>query len=322
MADSARRVCLIVPCYNEELRLPEADFSAWIAASPHAKVLFVDDGSRDGTVKVLQRIADSTPPGRCRVLPLRTNQGKAEAVRIGLCDALRSGDAVDGDAIGFWDCDLATPLYAVDQLVAVLQPRPRLQMVFAARVALLGRKIERNPIRHYLGRVFATLASLSLDLAIYDTQCGAKIFRVTPALRTVLAEPFMTRWVFDCEIIARFASLASKDELLPLPSEPRRGGSGGSAPIALSEAIYEYPLEEWVDVAGSKVKPADVLRMAIGLLRIRSMYFLHDWPSGKAKPAFYVTIVALSAVTLLALLALVALGLLLMREAALRSRYA
>ena len=195
-------------------------------------------------------------------------------------------------------------------------------MVFAARVALLGRKIERNPIRHYLGRVFATLASLSLDLAIYDTQCGAKIFRVTPALRTVLAEPFMTRWVFDCEIIARFASLASKNELLPLPSEPRRGGSGGSAPIALSEAIYEYPLEEWVDVAGSKVKPADILRMAIGLLRIRSMYFLHDWPSGKAKPAFYVTIVALSAVTLLALLALVALGLLLMREAALRSRSA
>ena len=157
-------------------------------------------------------------------------------------------------------------------------------MVFAARVALLGRKIARNPVRHYLGRVFATLASLSLDLAIYDTQCGAKLFRVTPTLRAILAPPFLTGWVFDCEIIARFAALAAQGkapEICERPPAIARSASPAASATILKDAIYEYPLEEWVDVQGSKVKPTDILRMALGLVRIRFVYFLREWPSGR-----------------------------------------
>ena len=70
-------------------------------------------------------------------------------------------------------------------------------MVFGARVALLGRQINRLPSRHYLGRIFATLASTVLSLRIYDTQCGAKIFRNSATFRSAIAEPFDSPWIFD-----------------------------------------------------------------------------------------------------------------------------
>ena len=298
------RLTLIVPCYNEELRLPESEYVDWLAkaaSGANARLLFVDDGSRDGTVKVLRRICNSAPAGCASVLELGANQGKAEAVRRGLVHATGEGQASDGDIIGFWDSDLATPLSAVPQLAAVLDRSAHLQMVFAARVALLGREIARSPVRHYLGRVFATLASLTLELGIYDTQCGAKLFRNNRNLRTVIAAPFLTRWVFDCEMIARYAAiLAATKPPLPTPA--------AHPWLPLQSIIAEFPLERWVDVAGSKVKPFDIVRMALGLVRIKLVYFLHEWPSGARKPEAIVRLVGtlgvLAAIVLLALLAL------------------
>lgn len=127
-------------------------------------------------------------------------------------------------------------------------------MVFGSRVRLLGRNIRRQPRRHYLGRVFATAVSTALSLPIYDTQCGAKIFRVTPDLKKVFSSPFLSKWIFDVEIIARFTKLRSEV---------------GSA---IEDQIYEFPLESWEDVAGSKLSAQDFLIAASDLLKIRSRY--------------------------------------------------
>ncbi len=93
-----------------------------------------------------------------------------------------------------------------------------------------------------------------LRLPIYDTQCGAKIFRITPDLRFVLDSPFQSRWIFDVEILARFLAIYKND------------------PVRLSNLIYESPLRRWEDVAGSKVGTLDFLKAIGELVRIRNTY--------------------------------------------------
>src|SRR4029453_13391013 len=119
----------------------------------------------------------------------------------------------------------------------LLDARPDLEMVFGARVQLLGRVIERRALRHYLGRVFATAASLSLGLRVYDTQCGAKLFRPSPAMQALFQEPFTTRWLVDIEILARLI-------------QARRGTNLPQA----EDIIYEFPLPEGRDGGGFKGK--------------------------------------------------------------------
>jgi dolichyl-phosphate beta-glucosyltransferase len=223
---------IVVPCYNEAERLPVERFRDFLDSSSIGLV-FVDDGSRDQTIRVLEQLREGRED-RVDVLQLKVNQGKAEAVRRGINFALEN----NAQYTGYWDADLATPLDAIPRLLTVLEDYSHLDMVFGSRVKLLGRKVHRRPLRHYLGRVFATVVSIMLRMPIYDTQCGAKLFRVRPETCELFRDPFLSRWVFDVEILARYILLK------------------GSADAAAGQ-IYEYPLEEWEDVGGSKVKSTD-----------------------------------------------------------------
>jgi glycosyltransferase involved in cell wall biosynthesis len=243
------RTVVVVPCYNEEARFRPEPFLRYRDAHPDVRFLLVDDGSTDRTLATLESTA-AARPDRIDVLALRPNGGKAEAVRRGMLAAMSTSP----DHVGFFDADLATPLDAIPEFVAAFEDRPELLMAFGARVKLLGRTIERRPIRHYLGRVFATFASLVLRLPIYDTQCGAKMFAAGPELESWLATPFLTRWIFDVELLAR-----ALQDLRARGEDPET-------------RIVELPLLEWTDVAGSKVRPGDFLKAAVELLRIRLKY--------------------------------------------------
>lgn len=248
--DVSSSVCLIVPCYNEARRLDTTSFREFISHQANVSLLFVDDGSQDGTLRVLEQLRKGYE-NRIGILPLKRNSGKAEAVRRGV---LHSFDTLRPRTVGFWDADLATPLETVKSFLQVLDDRPEIEMIFGARVKLLGRHIERRAIRHYLGRVFATAVSSVLHLPIYDTQCGAKLFRVRPETRQIFEEPFLSRWVFDVEIVARYINLWRLENKSP------------------ETAIYEYPLESWIDVAGSKVHPIDFFVAFWDVLRIHRRY--------------------------------------------------
>jgi dolichyl-phosphate beta-glucosyltransferase len=242
--------CIVVPCYNEAVRIDGNTFLRYLTAHRRQSIVFVNDGSSDNTLTILQNLREQMPL-QIEVLDKKNNEGKAEAVRDGMLHALNNAAVA---YVGYWDADLATPLNAVNEMLEVFAARPEIEIVFGSRVRLLGRNIERQAVRHYLGRIFATFASVVLRLPIYDTQCGAKLFRVTPALAQVLAEPFHSRWIFDVELIARFLSAHA--------AEGRK----------TEGLIYELPLNCWVDVPGSKVRPQDFLRAVRELWFIRSKY--------------------------------------------------
>lgn len=251
------QVAIVVPCYNEAERFDLGAFGRFLTSNDSVFFVLVNDGSSDDTLTVLHTLAEGYSD-RVMILDLQPNKGKAEAVRLGLLAACERAEIV-----GFWDADLATPLDVVPQLVSILHSRPQIQWVLGSRVKLLGRNIDRNELRHYLGRVFATGASITLKLGVYDTQCGAKLFRVTPLLRQLLQTPFVTRWVFDVELIARLIQ-ASRQLGAPDPKE----------------ILFEAPLNQWRDVAGSKVRPTDFLRSGGELARIWWRYLRKSRPHG------------------------------------------
>jgi dolichyl-phosphate beta-glucosyltransferase len=98
--------------------------------------------------------------------------------------------------------------------------------------------------------VFATCAAIVIGLAVYDTQCGAKLFRRSAAA-AVFSKPFVGRWVFDVEIFTRFAALLGENA---------------------DRVLIEVPLMAWVDQRDSRIRPMDFVRAPIDLARIAYRY--------------------------------------------------
>lgn len=239
-------LALVLPCYNEASRLDLDALKEGLEHAPHLHYFFVNDGSSDETLDILTKFCSGQE--RANVYHLEENQGKAEAVRQGVLKALQKNTF---DLIGYWDADLSTPLKEISNFLTVLEQHPDFLLVSGARVQRLGGQIFRKWYRHYFARIFATFASWALDLPYYDTQCGAKVFRQKTAA-ALFTEHFLSKWIFDIELIFRLKTLPAWQE------NPQR--------------IYELPLHQWHNLEGSKIKPIDFIRAPIELLQIYFHY--------------------------------------------------
>jgi glycosyltransferase involved in cell wall biosynthesis len=239
-----RKVGLTVPCYQEARRFDPAGF-ARLAGLDDVTLVLADDGSTDDTESCLLDFA-ARPDVDAEVLRFPDNRGKAAVVRDGLRFALDAG----AEVVGYVDADLATPPEEVGRMLEALETGD-CAVLLGSRVKVLGARIERSALRHYGARIFATWFSLILRAPVYDTQCGAKLFRRTPALEAALAEPFLARWCFDVELLGRL--LIGTPQVAGLPLERFR----------------ELPLAAWRDVPGSKFRGLrDAHRVAWESLRI------------------------------------------------------
>ena len=155
----------------------------------------------------------------------------------------------------FCDADFSVGPQDLLRICNTLDENTDCKAVIGSRIAMVGTNIQRSVFRHYSGRAFATLVSLILGRQIYDTQCGAKVFKADNEVRRAFSQPFLSRWAFDVEAIGR---------LLRMERSKKN-----------NSLILEIPLLSWMEVPGSKLSLISQFRTVLELFRIRSS--LNKW---------------------------------------------
>jgi glycosyltransferase involved in cell wall biosynthesis len=184
---------VVVPCYNEEATV--AALIERVLASPWtAEVVVVDDGSTDGSRKVLSELVEQPGYERVRVFDQGHNQGKGAALRRGFREAT-------ADYVIVQDADLE---YDPAEYGGLVQPLVDDQ----ADVVYGSRFHSSHPHRvlyfwHYLGNKFLTLLSnMFTNLNLTDMETCYKVFR-REVIQSIEIEE--DRFGFEPEVTAKVA---------------------------------------------------------------------------------------------------------------------
>jgi dolichyl-phosphate beta-glucosyltransferase len=232
---------LIVPCFNEALRIQLNDFQTLdfklcklgSLENYDIRIMFVDDGSTDNTNQLLQDFS-----------------GKANAIRQGMLEAEKQRPAF----IAYTDADGAFPIDVIVRIIAAfieISRRQNLDALSAARVKLAGNQIRRTFLRHLIGRIIATILGIRAPYQLYDSQSGLKVFSRTFFDFVDLKVPFKTRWFLDWELILR--SHRKLD-------------------------ILEIPAEQWTEIGKSKISTFEIVRILFEIVKVKTLQ--RKWRNG------------------------------------------
>ena len=239
------QLCIVIPCYNEEDRLDITRFLSFLKVQPEILLCFVNDGSKDNTLKTLYKIQNEYPKN-VSVFSTNTNVGKAEAVRQGVehCNL-----NFKFQKIAYLDADLATSLEECLEISE--QVNANILFAFGSRISKIDNNIQRKMYRFFIGRIVATFISKQLHLTVYDTQCGCKIFEHKLS-KKIFKKTFISKWLFDVELFHRIIALYGIEKM--------------------AEISREIPLKSWVDVGESKVSLTYFFKLWLDLYRIKKTY--------------------------------------------------
>ena len=241
-----RCVGVVIPCYNEEERLLSTEFTGYIDKNTGYHLCFVNDGSKDGTLKVLKELQKGREDF-ITVYDCEKNGGKAEAVRLGMLHMAKKEDL---DYIGFLDADLSTDLADFDDLVKTIE-HSEFKIVSGSRIARMGANITKESARKIISLTINFIIRKILSMDFKDTQCGAKIFH-KDVIGIAFDKTFVTQWIFDVEIFKRMTlhfGLKSAKAML-----------------------CEQPLKRWIHADGSKLSMKDSIKIIGQLGQIAWVY--------------------------------------------------
>jgi glycosyltransferase involved in cell wall biosynthesis len=192
MTESAPDLSIIIPAYNEELRLPSTleKIASFLRQEPTiAEVLVVDDGSSDKTVAVAESFREKIP--RLRVISNGTNRGKGYSVKHGSLEAR-------GRIALFTDADLSAPIEESRKLVDAVRTH---DVAIGSRAMNRGLiEVHESLFREFAGIVFNKIVRFILWLPFVDTQCGFKAFRMERC-RVLFEQQTIERFGFDPELL-------------------------------------------------------------------------------------------------------------------------
>ena len=231
-----RCVGVVIPCYNEEERLLSKEFTDYIDKHTGYHLCFVNDGSKDKTLEVLNNLKKGREDF-ITVYDCEKNGGKAEAVRQGMLYMAKQEDL---DYIGFLDADLSTDLADFDDLVITIENNAKYKIVSGSRISRMGANITKESARKIISMTINFIIRKILSMDFKDTQCGAKIFH-KDVIDISFGEKFVTQWIFDVEIFRRMALHFGLEKA--------------------KEMLCEQPLKRWIHADGSKLSMKDSVKI-------------------------------------------------------------
>jgi len=192
MRPASPELSIVIPAFNEELRLPATleRIATYLERSRRdVEVLVVDDGSKDRTATVAESLRSKIPT--LRVVPNGVNRGKGYSVRHGVREAR-------GRIVLFTDADLSAPIEEADKLVDALENFDVAIGSRAVNRSLIT--VHESPFREFAGIIFNKLVRLILWLPFVDTQCGFKAF-VRDRCQIIFEQQTIERFGFDPELL-------------------------------------------------------------------------------------------------------------------------
>ncbi len=227
---------IVIPAFNEEKRIADslAEACAYLDGSDRGyEIIVVDDGSSDGTSRVVGQVAREFR--NVRLVRYERNRGKGYALRTGV-------DATKGDFVLVMDADLSTPMEELEKMMPYLSGGG-FDIAIGSRALALSDIIREQPWwRQSMGKMFNRIVKMLVIGDFEDTQCGFKLFHGKLA-RNLFGEAKIDRFAYDVEILA----LAKRNGF----------------------RIKEVPIR-WINSPDSRVNPLkDSLRMLVDLIRIR-----------------------------------------------------
>ncbi|SFR68635.1 glycosyltransferase [Maribacter stanieri] len=239
-------VGVVIPCYNEETRLSSEEFKNFAHKNLGYHLCFVNDGSTDNTMAVLQKLQKENP-SNISIYNCEQNGGKAEAVRQGILNLVKDEQF---DYIGFLDADLSTDFRDFDDLVKTIE-QSDFKIVSGSRISRMGANITKESARKVISMTINFIIQTILGMPFKDTQCGAKVMDREVASK-MFNKKFVTKWLFDVELFMRMKKYFGKTEVKSM--------------------ICEQPLKRWIHADGSKLSMKDSVKIVGQLAQIAVHY--------------------------------------------------